>query len=102
MTPTNAAISYANHQNRNNNINNRGHNYHQQPRAYIGQQQHHQHQQQQQQQQLNHHTHLIQPKNHNNALLFETNITLNKISNPMIQQQEIINNLFNQMNIIRS
>ena len=101
MTPTNAAISYANHQNRNNNINNRGHNYHQQPRAYIGQQQHHQHQQQQQQQ-LNHHTHLIQPKNHNNALLFETNITLNKISNPMIQQQEIINNLFNQMNIIRS
>ena len=91
MTPTNAAISYANHQNRNNNIKNRVHNYRQQPRGYIGQQQH-------QQQQLNHHTHLIQPKNHNNALLFETNITLllilNKISNPMIQQQEIINNLF--------
>ena len=44
MSPTNAAISYANHQNKNNNMN-RMHNYNQQSRLFSGQQQHQQFQQ---------------------------------------------------------
>ncbi len=80
MSPTNAAISYANHQNKNNNMN-RMHNFNQQSRLYSGQQQHQSFQQQQQQQQI------IQ-SSQNSSILFDANLNNPGTNNlfPMMQQ----------------